>query len=169
MRLFIAVQLSDEMKKAVTGTLHDLKKAGVAGSYVPAQNLHLTLAFIGETEDPEPVKEALRSVVYKPFRLAFSDAGTFGDLLWAGVKGNQGLSSAAKAVREALDAAGIPYDRKKFTPHVTLVRRMTGNWKKVPAPKGEMMVKKISLMRSSMKDGKPVYTEIFSHGDCPHG
>ena len=37
---------------------------------------------------------------------------------------------------------------------------MNGNWKTVPAPKGEMMVKKISLMKSEVKDGKRVYTEI---------
>ena len=43
MRLFIAIQLSDEMKKTVTGTMHELKKAGVKGSYVPLQNLHVTL------------------------------------------------------------------------------------------------------------------------------
>ena len=51
MRLFIAIMLSDDMKKAVTGTMHELKKADVRGSYVPAQNLHVTLAFIGETKD----------------------------------------------------------------------------------------------------------------------
>jgi len=129
---------------------------------VPAQNLHLTLVFIGETEDPEPVKEAMQSISFKPFRLSLSEMGTFGDILWAGMKGNQGLSGTAKAVREALDAAGIPYDKKKFQPHITLIRRMTGSWRQVPAPKGEMMVKKISLMKSTFKEGKPVYTEIYS-------
>ena len=59
MRLFVAITLSDEMKKTVTGTLHSLKKAGVKGSYVPSQNLHLTLAFIGEVKDSSAVKEAL--------------------------------------------------------------------------------------------------------------
>ena len=50
MRLFIAIQLSDEMKKALVACMHDLKKQGVEGNYVPAQNLHMTLAFIGEYE-----------------------------------------------------------------------------------------------------------------------
>ena len=48
MRLFIAIRLSDEMKKALINCMHDLKKQGVEGNYVPAQNLHMTLAFIGE-------------------------------------------------------------------------------------------------------------------------
>ncbi len=161
MRLFVAVELSDEMKKAITASMHELKKAGVRGSFVPMQNLHLTLAFIGETKESGKIKDALKELHVKPFKLALSDMGTFGDLLWVGMKGNQGMSGAAKAVREALDSAGIGYDKKKFSPHITIIRKMSGDWKKVKPPKGEMMVKKISLMKSEQKDGKRIYTEIF--------
>ena len=160
MRLFVAIELDDSLKKTITGTLHELKKSGVRGSYVGSNNLHLTLAFIGEVENVPEIKTALQTISYKPFKLSLSDLGNFGDILWVGVKGNQGLSQAAKSVREALDQAGISYDRKKFTPHITLVRKAAGSWKSVKAPKGEMMVKKISLMKSSMKDGKTVYTRV---------
>ena len=160
MRLFVAVQLSNELKKSITGTLHDLKTAGVKGSYVPVQNLHLTMAFIGEVKDARDVKAALAGVSIKPFRLSLSELGVFGDLLWVGMRGNQGLAAAAKAVRDALDNAGIEYDRKPFKPHITLIRKMNGKWKEVAPPKGEMMVNKISLMKSEVKDGKRVYTEI---------
>ena len=162
MRLFIAIQLSDEMKKSVISTMHELKKAGVKGSYVPAQNLHVTLAFIGESRDAASVKEAMQTLADKPFRMSFAEMGVFGNLLWIGIKGNQGLNKLARHVGEALDAAEIPYDHKKFVPHVTIIRKMGGPWKKVPAPKGEMMVKKVSLMKSDLKDGKRVYSEIFS-------
>lgn len=162
MRLFIAAELSEEIKKSITDTMHELKKQGVGGSYAPKQNLHLTLAFIGEVEDAGPVKKALAGIACKPFRLALDGMGTFEDLLWVGVKGNQGLSGAAKTVRDALSAAGIPCDGKKFKPHITIVRRMTGSWKGVTVPKGDMMVKKISLMKSTFKDGKVVYSEVWA-------
>ena len=113
MRLFIAIQLSDEMKKTVTGTMHELKKAGVKGGYVPLQNLHVTLAFIGETSDAAAVKAAMQSIDFKPFRMAFTDMGTFDNLLWIGIKGNQGLNKLARHVGEALDAAEISM-RQKF-------------------------------------------------------
>ena len=161
MRLFIAVRLSDELQSEVVNTMHLLKKAGVKGNYVPKQNLHLTMAFIGDTKDAAAVKEAMQQVKYKPFRLAFTEMGTFGDLLWTGLKGNHGLSAAVKDIRSALDSAGIEYDRKKFEPHITLIRKMSGKWQTVPAPKGMMMVKSISLMKSEVKDGKRVYTELF--------
>jgi 2'-5' RNA ligase len=162
MRLFIAIMLSDDMKKAVTGTMHELKKADVRGSYVPAQNLHVTLAFIGETKYASAVKTAMQSLSCKPFRMAFAEMGVFDNLLWVGIKGNQGLNKLAKYVGTALDEAQIPYDRKKFVPHVTIIRNMGGPWKKVSPPKADMTVKKVSLMKSEQKNGKQVYTEIFS-------
>ena len=85
MRLFIAIMLSDEMKKSVIGTMHELKKADVRGSYVPAQNLHVTLAFIGETKDAAAIKEAMQTISCKPFRMAFADMGVFDNLLWVGM------------------------------------------------------------------------------------
>ena len=162
MRLFIAIVLSDDMKKAVTGTMHELKKAGVRGGYVPAQNLHVTLAFIGETKDAAAIKAAMQTISCKPFRMAFAEMGVFDNLLWVGVKGNQGLNKLAKYVTSALDAAQISYDRKKFVPHITIIRNMGGPWKKVSPPKGDMSVKKLSLMKSEQKDGKRVYTEVGS-------
>ena len=160
MRLFIAITLSDELRSSLTGTMHALKQAGVKGSYVPTQNLHLTLAFIGEVESSAPVREALGGVTFKPFRLSLDGLGSFGDILWAGAKGSQGLSAAVRAVRGALDAAGIAYDRQKFVPHITLVRRAAGRWQQIPAPRGDMMVRGIALMKSEMKDGKRVYSRV---------
>ncbi len=161
MRLFIAIQLSDELKAAATSVMLELKKSGVKGSFVPTQNLHLTLAFLGDVKESGPVKDALRTVSFKPFRISFSEIGNFGDLVYVGMKGGQGLAGAAASVRKALDAAGIEYDRKKFVPHITIVRKAAGRWQ-LSSPKGEMTVKRISLMKSEERGGKRVYTEIFS-------
>ena len=162
MRLFIAIQLSDELSAAVMNMMHELKKQGVKGNYVPARNLHLTLAFLGETDNRAGVRAAMEAVKWKPFRLAPSEPGAFGDLLWLGVRGNQGLNGLVRDLRASLDAAGIDYDRKKFEPHITIVRRSSGRWQGAAAPKGEMMVRKVSLMKSEEKGGKRVYTELFS-------
>ena len=123
MRLFIAIQLSDEMKKALVACMHDLKKQGVEGNYVPAQNLHLTLAFIGEYDDPTKVKNIIEGVPVFPFRLGLSEKGNFGNLLWIGVKGNQKLKTYVKNLREALKEARILFDDDKFIPHITLIRK----------------------------------------------
>ena len=54
---------------------------------MPAQNLHLTLAFIGEYRDPEQVKQILASVPLPAFRLALSEKGNFGNILMGRSKG----------------------------------------------------------------------------------
>lgn len=161
MRLFIAIQLSDEMKKALVACMHDLKKQGVEGNYVPAQNLHMTLAFIGEYDDPSKVKEVIRRVPLPEFRLTLSEKGNFGNILWAGVKGNQKLKTYVKDLRAALSAEGIPFDTEKFVPHITLIRKVSAKKPyQVHLPKADMTVKKASLMKSEQKNGKMVYKEL---------
>ena len=93
MRLFVAIPLSEEIKNALVGVMHDLKKQGVEGNYVPARNLHMTLAFIGEYDNPGKVKEIMEKVPLPEFRLSLGDKGNFGNILWAGVKGNQKLKT----------------------------------------------------------------------------
>lgn len=161
MRLFVVIQLSDEMKKALVACMHDLKKQGVEGNYVPARNLHLTLAFIGEYDDPARVKRIIESVPLLPFRLSLSEKGNFGNLLWIGVKGNQKLKTYVKNLREALKAAEIPFDDDKFIPHITLIRKTASKKAyQVHLNKAEMTVKKVSLMKSDIKSGKAVYREV---------
>lgn len=161
MRLFIAIRLSDDMKKALVTCMHDLKKQGVEGNYVPAQNLHMTLAFLGEYDDPAKVKEVIRKVPLPEFRLALSEKGNFGNILWAGVKGNQKLKTYVKDLRAALAAEGIPFDKEKFVPHITLIRKVSAKKPyQVHLPKADMTVKKASLMRSEQKNGKMVYKEL---------
>ena len=161
MRLFIAIQLSEKMRKALVSCLHDLKKQGVEGNYVPAQNLHLTLAFIGEYRDPEQVKRILASVPLPAFRLALSEKGNFGNILWAGVKGNQKLKTYVRDLRAALKNAGIPFEDDRFTPHITLIRKVSArNPYQIHLPKAEMEVKRASLMKSETKNGKVTYREV---------
>lgn len=161
MRLFIAIPLAEEMKKELVACMHDLKKQGVEGNYVPAQNLHLTLAFIGEYRDPEQVKRILASVPLPAFRLALSEKGNFGNILWAGVKGNQKLKTYVRDLRAALKNAGIPFEDDRFTPHITLIRKVSARSPyQVHLPKAEMEVKRASLMKSETKDGKVTYREV---------
>ena len=161
MRLFIAIRLSDEMKKALVGCMHDLKKQGVEGNYVPAQNLHMTLAFIGEYNDPDRVKEIMKKVPFQEFRISLSEKGNFGNILWAGVKGNQKLKTYVKEFRTALRDNQIPCENDKFVPHITLIRKIFSRKPyQIHLPKAEMTVKQVSLMKSVQKNGNVVYKEV---------
>ena len=161
MRLFIAIQLSDAWKDALEEAQDALFHSGVTGNYTPVENVHITLAFIGDYPDPDEVMEALETVVFRPFTLRLGGFGNFGDLWWAGVGQSDELKACARKVRHALALAGIPYDRKRFSPHITLVRR--AHIKRMPGielPDIPMNVDSISLMRSDRGKRGMIYTEI---------
>ena len=163
MRLFISVQLAENMKQSLIGVMHDLKQQGVTGSYVPVRNLHVTLAFIGEVESAEKIRQVMDSIPVEKARLSFSEFGNFGDVFWIGIKGNQKIKKYASDLRRALTDQGIPCDNRKFDPHVTLIRNQKGRRPHdLVLPREEMTISRISLMKSEVKDGKRVYKEIYS-------
>ena len=163
MRLFIAVRMSDEMKKKLLRQMRMLREKGVSGNYAHAQNLHLTLCFIGETNQEAVIRSLLQELKFKPFKLSLSGMGRFGDLLWAGVDGGKALYALAEQIRAALDLKGIPYDKKEFHPHITLLRRMSGtDGTAFQPPSASMQVEEVCLMRSDRINGRMVYTSIFS-------
>ena len=165
MRLFIAIQLSDGIRNSLSGVQTYLRDHGVGGNYTKTENLHLTLAFIGEYSDPDLALEVIRSVPFAPFPLRIEGFGSFGDLYWCGVSANDNLLSYVKRLRRALAGNGIPFDRKKFLPHITLIRRAEygrrGDFPGVAVPDASMQVSEVSLMRSDRTKSGMVYTEII--------
>ena len=94
--------------------------------------------------------------------MTLHDTVTFGNILCAGTEQPSELMALAKEIRHHLDEAGIDYDRKKFKPHITLVRNMIGPQTQLTVPAESMMVKSFSLMKSEQIDGKRVYTEVWA-------
>lgn len=80
MRLFLAINLNNEMRDALIDAQNDMYESGVRGNYSPEENLHLTLAFIGEYPDPENILSALADIELKPFTITLDRCGSFGDL-----------------------------------------------------------------------------------------
>ena len=93
--------------------------------------------------------------------MSLSEKGNFGNLLWAGVKGNQKLKTYVKELRDALRENGVPFENDKFVPHITLIRKVSAKKPyQVHLPKADMMVTKASLMKSEFRNGKTVYQEL---------
>lgn len=167
MRLFIAIKLSDAMKDALIHVQKEMYDHGIRGNYTREENLHLTLAFIGEYPDPQPVMDVLETVSFAPFDLELQGMGCFGDLWWAGMKDSAPLAAVVRRLRRALGDAGIPFDRKRFCPHITLIRKAEGRMPGIVIPKAAMTASALSLMRSDRGKAKApsgrsgmIYTEI---------
>ena len=160
MRLFIAINLSSEVRDALMKVQDEMFDRGVRGNFTPEANMHLTLAFIGDYPDPEPVLDALAEVEFTPFSLSLDGIGSFGDLWWAGVKESAPLEAVVRRVRRALAAHDIPFDKKRFSPHITLVRKAKNRMPGVQLPSAAMTVDTVSLLRSDRGRNGMIYTEL---------
>ncbi len=161
MRLFIAILPDARMIRALRACVRDLEAQGAQGSIVPDANLHMTLAFIGDAERPDQVRAVLQKIPLPKIRLTLSKTGYFGDLLWAGIKADPSLHAYVSALREALAEADIPFDKKPFVPHITLIRRLRAPGSLCPRlDQAEMEASKAALMCSSFTGGKVQYQEI---------
>ena len=162
MRLFTAVNFTPEVKDELMRAVSALKAASVSGGFTARENLHLTLAFIGETEEEDRARDALESVRFGAFELELSALGHFGDIQWAGVRENEKLKKLAADVQSALRGQGFDIEKRGFSPHITLGRRVRlRDGAMLYEPKAKMTVKSISLMKSERVNGRLVYTEIF--------
>lgn len=160
MRVFIAINLSEQIKDALIDAQNEMYNHGVRGNYTPEENLHLTLAFIGEYPDPQVVLDALSDVEFMPFDISLDGIGSFDDLWWAGIRDSVPLVVTARRIRRALAERGIPFDRARFSPHITLIRKATGNMPGIKLRDAGMTVEFISLMRSDRGRSGMIYTEI---------
>ena len=164
MRLFIAIPTNPKLKESLLNIQETFRREGIQGHYTPQENLHLTLAFIGEYGDPDEVMDALEAIRFAPFTIRLNQVGCFGDLWWAGIAESDALKNLASRVRHALAEADIPYDRKRFKPHITLLRRAViprrSRLDNLPQPDVSMKVDHFSLMQSTRGKHGMIYTEV---------
>jgi 2'-5' RNA ligase len=162
MRLFIAIQFSEEIRCELLDAIDELRAQAAGGNFTRPENLHLTLAFIGETNDAAAVRRVIDAVPASPFTLSVGGAGHFGDLYWVGVSRNPALCALADSLRDGLLRAGFAIDTKPFKPHITVGRQVVHEGPvSLDVPLTEMTVSRVSLMKSERVNGKLVYTELY--------
>ncbi len=125
MRLFVGLELPG----AVRGRLDEMDSNLPGARWIDAESLHLTLRFIGEVGriEAEEVDEALAALRGRGFELVLTGVGVFARggrpvTLWAGVERNPALEHLQAKVETALQRCGLPPERRRFVPHVSLAR-----------------------------------------------
>lgn len=170
-RLFVAVNFPSEVTEKLYGSAQYLKAHSKSANPSRKENLHLTLAFIGETNNIRGASSALREVVSSPFDITVEGYSEFsshdGSICYAKTKGSDVLCSLAENVRNSLVNKGFQIDTKPFRPHITLCRQFIPSklfsqddvCKLISTQ--TISVKEISLMRSDRINGKLTYTEVY--------
>jgi 2'-5' RNA ligase len=126
MRLFVALDLPWALRQRVAM----LAGSGIPGArWVPPENYHVTLRFIGETPAfrAEEIDHALAALKARGFELTLSGVGTFAragrsTALWVGVERNAQLDHLQNKIETALQRIGLEPERRRFAPHVSLAR-----------------------------------------------
>lgn len=121
-RLFVALSLPEVVADALTQLQSGLRGA----RWLPSENFHLTLAFVGEVDRHgfSEIASSLEGVAAPSFDLSLKGCGFFGDrkprALWVGAEPHPSLLRLQSKIDVALKRAGFSLDKRKFTPHVTI-------------------------------------------------
>jgi 2'-5' RNA ligase len=177
-RSFVAVLLPDAVRARLAALTAEMRSRAPALAWVKADNLHLTLRFLGAVEPAALawVEEAMHVAAASakaPFTIELGGLGSFParggpQVVWAGVVlGGERLVALHAALEAALAARGMPGEGRAFHPHVTLARarERRGGARLAavlgPGPRfGRLEVAALHLMRSDLGPGGSRYTVL---------
>ena len=187
MRLFTGIELDEDARDAATRAAGELRAVlsghvpGLDARWVPRANLHLTLLFIGETDEPEAA--ALQAALSRapltggPFEVAFGACGAFPRtgvprVLWLSVAdGAARLIDTHAEIVERLAPFGIEPEARPYTPHLTLARvresprgsarAFRTAIEQVPRSGHRMTVRAVTLFRSRLAPRGAAYEPLL--------
>lgn len=173
MFLFLAVNFDNQTKGELRGIAERLAVQSVSGNFTAKENFHITLVFIGETDEKRIplITGVMDTVASKSFSLELGGLGKFGreggDIFWYGVQLNPTLRELNAFISENLRSCGFNIESRKYTPHITLGREvvMSPGFNKTEfdrtLPRLTVPVSRISLMKSERVRGAIRYVEIY--------
>lgn len=171
MRLFIALCFDRQVRRQIRDVQKRLGALARRGALTPEENLHLTLAFLGEVPETRlgAVQEAMEAVSMVPLTLTFDRLGRFsqqeGALWWLGAAPDPALEAVQASLARQLRQRDFLLEERAFKPHLTLGRRM----ELTEAPDKEAVlgapvtahVEQMTLMRSQRGEKGMRYTPLY--------
>ena len=179
MRLFVALEIPSEVRENLAALIRVLQAIAPKEKWVRAENLHITLKFIGEVgpEKANAIRQELARVRSDlPVKLDFRGLGFFPDerhprVFWAGIGATPNLKTLAADIETSIEKLGIPREKRAFSPHLTLARFET---RKLPSNLQSAVQKNIArefgafetgqfhLIESKLKPSGAEYTTLHS-------
>jgi 2'-5' RNA ligase len=179
LRCFVAIEIPEQIKSFLGEIEERLKKYRADIRWVKPENIHLTLKFMGNTEEANIKKISL--VIdevchrYHPFCFKVKGIGAFPNkrtprVLWTGIENNDKLRSLQRDIEDGLTSAGFKKEEKGFSAHITLGRFKSLRGKDVlfnnikdleDKEFGSVDVRAVSLMKSDLHPDGARYTRIY--------
>ncbi len=179
MRLFIASPLTAEIEETLAEIIFDLKQKRGRVKWVDAKNIHLTLKFLGETDEikVEPIKSAIQQIAARHNKIdsSINKVGVFPNLnrprvIWVGLsEGIDALKALARDTENEMANLGFEIEKRPFKSHLTLgrVKDDAGLYDLKEAIKSfelkpqAMTFDKIILFKSTLTPSGPIYDRLF--------
>ena len=175
MRVFISVSLPESLRAEIFHEINKLEEAGhISGIFVEKDNLHITLAFLGELDEKKIVlvKEKLKGVKFPKFNVLTGKFGFFPNedhikVIWLEMISPE-LAKFQKEIDKVLSPLQFKIDTKEFIPHLTFARvkevhdkqKLLEKMSKLKVIKGKFEVSKFELMKSELKRDGPSYKSL---------
>jgi 2'-5' RNA ligase len=175
MRAFLAIEISDDIKKHLKTVIKSMAAQIDGVRWVNETGQHITLKFFGEIEDRKAwqIKESLLYIEekYSPFTVTIGAIDAFPDMRKARVivitleNGVDNIKNIYNDIEESIFTLGIEKEKRLFTPHITLGRR------KIPGPLPDKAIKdmvklsfvagSIVLFKSTLRPEGALYTPVW--------
>jgi 2'-5' RNA ligase len=173
LRLFVAIEIPDAVKDAVEAAFAPWREAFPKARWVPRENLHVTLKFLGRTWPrltewvPERMRAAATDV--RPFTARLQGVGSFpsakrGRALWAGFDDTDQIGALAAEIEKAL-VEEFPAEKRPFHPHLTVARsdpplKLPSSYTGTELESDEWGVDHVVLFRSHLGRPAPRYETL---------
>lgn len=184
-RAFIAIDLSPQILQRLDDVAEQLKQrlSGVQIRWVPVENIHLTLKFLGDVSltNLEVLKRILMVEAgnHSPFEMSVGELGAFPSLrrprvIWVGVTAPTELNALQHSIEVETARLGYQRENRGFTPHLTLGRVSRNAPSRDARQIGQVLdsfkvgflgatrVREVHLYRSDLQPGGAVYSRLMS-------
>ena len=179
MRLFVALEIPSTVRENLASLLNSFRAITKEPRWVRAENLHVTLKFLGEVEEEKlaAVRTALAGIrSEQAVALEFRGLGFFPNekhprVFWAGMEAPPNLKTLAADIEGAVEKLGISREKREFSPHLTLARferpRLPDPLRQAIAENarrdlGSLRTNEFHLIQSKLKPSGAEYTTLAS-------
>lgn len=177
-RIFIALEIPRDIIDEIILIRNELVPTYVRIKWESIEKLHVTLKFLGETEQ-EYIEKIFTSIEqlskkYQKFdlqldRFGFFKSNSLPRILWAGLKENFELENFVKEIDILCSEFGFEKEKRKFKPHITMLRiknesliKEINSLDNYRLPQLKFFGNKITMFQSVLTKGGSIYKPIKS-------
>jgi 2'-5' RNA ligase len=179
-RCFIAIDIGEGVRKEIESIVGELRKFKADVRWIRVKSIHLTLKFLGETDEKNlpHIQERLTAIAsqHGDFTVGVMGTGVFPDysrprVIWVGIEDREELQQLYSEVDDHMGSLGYKPERRRFRPHLT-IGRIKSRPDLAPVLQGlrdfgtrefgSIDIGEILLMKSTLKPSGAEYQVLFS-------